>query len=726
MVISKNTVVEIDGQGVLRILWDKPVSDFGFMISLEEAKPLPIIYDRSELITKIFEGSAKVVPDPYAVKYVDSSERTDAELQRIEYAWKAIESLVTQVPDIYRADKRGELVRKVQKEVGVSRQTIYKHLGRYWQGGMTRAALLPDYHKCGARGVTRECGLVKRGAPRKYTKGVGMNVSERDRQLMEISWTTFQRQNPKAIIQESWEWLLIRYYEDSVELYEDDKNNIKIKIVDPDSVPTYDQYKYWFYKINSIKVLKLNRRGRRAFEKQFRLLLSDSNVDVSGPGDRYQIDATIIDGYIVSEHDRNKVLGRPTLYLVVDVSSRLIVGIYVGLEPPSWYGATMALLNCLEDKTEFCRKYDIELEENEWPAWGLPNKILGDRGEMESQVASILVDELRIELENTAPYRGDLKGIVESMFKTVQAKFSPYDPGYVEKDIDLRIGKDPRLSACHTLKEITYIIINSVLIANSSARRKYPGTADMILDEVPYVPKDLWNWGLENRISEPRDFDYHLAQKLLLPRTKVQPTREGLKFKEGLFYQHGGLLECDWYFDLIDRNKKENSAYMPKELKTAELESCHHPGDMSTIFVRDPYERTKWYECQLASNSQRFAGMSLVEINTLLDQEKHNAKGTEIERIEKRMGYRENIRQKTQEAERLTLEQRDISLSKKERIGNINANRKEELARVQRETAAEFGVIAVSDQLVAEQEPVRDADDMSNRSFIERRRMRRS
>jgi hypothetical protein len=98
------------------------------------------------------------------------------------------------------------------------------------------------------------------------------------------------------------------------------------------------------------------RFSKRRFENLTKLLLTGTLREVRGPGARYYIDATIADVYIVSRYNRNRIIGRPTLYLVVDQFSRLIVGIYVGLEPPCWVGAMLALWNCSIDKVGYCAR----------------------------------------------------------------------------------------------------------------------------------------------------------------------------------------------------------------------------------------------------------------------------------------------------------------------------------------------------------------------------------
>lgn len=68
---------------------------------------------------------------------------------------------------------------------------------------------------------------------------------------------------------------------------------------------------------------------------------------------------------------------------IVDVYSRIVTGIYVGLEGPSWFGAMMSLDNMVADKMEFCKQYGIDITEEQWPTYHLPEIIIADRGEFE-------------------------------------------------------------------------------------------------------------------------------------------------------------------------------------------------------------------------------------------------------------------------------------------------------------------------------------------------------
>ncbi len=73
---------------------------------------------------------------------------------------------------------------------------------------------------------------------------------------------------------------------------------------------------------------------------------------------------------------------------------------------------------------------DIPFEE--WPCMHLPTALVADRGEIESHAADCLARELGIRIENTPPYRGDLKGIIEQHFRLINLDMTDLIPGNPE------------------------------------------------------------------------------------------------------------------------------------------------------------------------------------------------------------------------------------------------------------------------------------------------------
>src|SRR5690606_29955356 len=129
----------------------------------------------------------------------------------------------------------------------------------------------------------------------------------------------------------------------------------------------FGQFRYWFDKERNIKHEISTRYSPKKYQQEYRPVLGSSGVDAIGPGSLYQIDATIADVYLVSRFNRTHIIGRPVVYIVQDCFSRIIAGLYVGLEGPSWIGASMAIANSASNKVNFCSEYGIEIKEEEWP-----------------------------------------------------------------------------------------------------------------------------------------------------------------------------------------------------------------------------------------------------------------------------------------------------------------------------------------------------------------------
>ncbi|WP_209440918.1 DDE-type integrase/transposase/recombinase [Paenibacillus maysiensis] len=242
----------------------------------------------------------------------------------------------------------------------------------------------------------------------------------------------------------------------------------RIVIADQSKLPTMTQFRYWYQKEHGVETTMVARIGCRKFEKDHRAVLGSSTFEAVGPGSRFQIDATVADVYLISRYNPDWIIGRPVLYLVIDVYSRMIVGMYVGLEGPSWMGAMMALSNAASDKTVYCAHHGIEIPKTVWPCEHLPEVLLADRGELEGYNVERLINAFNLHVENGASYRADWKGVVEKQFDIVQKKVKPFLPGYVDKDFQERGARDYRLDAKLTLEQFTQIMIKQILKYNTS------------------------------------------------------------------------------------------------------------------------------------------------------------------------------------------------------------------------------------------------------------------
>lgn len=113
------------------------------------------------------------------------------------------------------------------------------------------------------------------------------------------------------------------YIEDS---YYAEDGTRKTKLIPPSERPTFTQFKYWYEQEFDIEKALIRRKGEKTCLLENRAVLGTSTAEVIGPGSRFQIDATVADVYIVSSYNPDWIVGRPVVYVVIDVFSRMIVG----------------------------------------------------------------------------------------------------------------------------------------------------------------------------------------------------------------------------------------------------------------------------------------------------------------------------------------------------------------------------------------------------------------
>ena len=648
--------VVIYGEARYRIL---NVTDKGYVwINIGSDKSFPEQISVSEVETATHTETLKRIDDPYWHLAALLPEQGSVSQQLRDKRFAIIESLVSR-PDIYLRSGRGALVQQVVDDTGTAKKTVYAYLRQYWQRGCTPNALLPDYVNSGGRGKKRTGTGKKLGRPRSIAPGIGAivdaSVERMFRIVLDRHYLTEKNHSlPYAH----------RRFED---MYETAYPNIAKA-----DFPTVAQLRY-FYEREYVRPERIRLRANKIeYQKDIRPLQGTATTDVHGPGARYEIDATIADIYLLSA-DRQKIIGRPTLYVVVDVYSRLITGFYVGLETPSYVTAMLALVNAMTDKTRLCQSYGYNIEAEDWPSTGLPDAILADRGELLGHQIEYLEQAFGVRIENAPPYRGDAKGVVERHFRTIQADFKPFAPGVVSGTIvKKRGGKDYRLDATLTLEDFTKIILGSILHRNlRSVLVKYDRDPDMP-DALPAVPIHIWQWGIQHRSGRLRNTSEAALRLALLPRQKVTLSDYGIQCF-GAFYTSRELLASGW---LHRTGQQRPGPFM----------AAYDPAVADLIYFFPDPNKPDYWECSLTDRSREYRNKSIWELwESQQQQRKTTATAKLLERESKR--ELENVIQATIEnAEKLRPPLLDAP--KSETLAGIGENRRKEreLERQQRQS----------------------------------------
>lgn len=612
--ISANTVVEwksnnADEKGYIeRILWTDPLQDIVVTIALEDEKAMPQIRTLEEYTGNLVDQKHRVI-DWLASKSLLVSEDSISEKNKQirDKAWQAIGSIVVQEPDIYNPKLRGVLVAEIIEQEKIHKSTLYRYLRRYWQGGKAINTLLPFYDNCGGNGQERAANEAKRGRPHKLVEeSAGVNVTEEIKQLFRSGIRLFYNTKDRAPLKRAYQQTLEKFFYNG---YRYD-GTVAIPILPPqEQLPSFIQFKYWFEKELDLKETLTKRFGKKNYELKYRQILGSSTYESFGPGSRFQIDATIADVYLVSEYKREWIIGRPIIYVVIDVFSRMVTGLYVGLEGPSWLGAMMALANTTADKVKYCAQYGIEIEPDEWVSSHLPQKLTSDRGELEGVMPTNLISALSVDVETEPPYRADWKGVVEQQFRLLNLRSIRWIPGAVQARMKERGERDYRLDAKLTLSEFTKIMIHSVLYHNNGHYMNwYDRNEFLVKDDIEPIPRELWNWGIENRTGRLKKVNEDIVKLNLLNQGTATVTSSGILFK-GMSYSCEMALQEQWF----PKARVKGSWKVPV---------CYDPRTTNEIYLW--LERGRKFEtCLLLEREERYLNRRFEEVEDLLEIEKH-------------------------------------------------------------------------------------------------------
>ncbi len=583
--VERNLTDAPDKTETLRLLW-KDEEGYGIaVINVYEPKALPVMLEAVELEAALLERRAKALDeDPFTRQLLEAREAArsiESYFEIRDRAWEMIQPLIEdQTGRIFLPRWRGKMIREVADRNGTSRKAVYGYLRRHWQWGH-KDALLPFYFQSGAKGEERKPSTKKRGRPTRQSRVIGVptgtNIDEDAKIKIVDGLRKYYEKQKGHTFKEAYEEMLDEHF----------------PVVGQQ--PTIGQARYWYQKERSVLERKRGRVGKK-FELRYRDLSGISTDIAPEVGALYQIDATVGDIYLVSSLDRSRIIGRPVIYVVVDVFSRLVVGFYVGLEGPSWLGAALALEHAFLDKMPFLKRYGLMAQQNDWVGPGLPKQLLADRGELLSENANGIIAGLNIFVSNTPPYRPDWKGIVERRFRLINDEVVVWLPGAIRQLPEDRKRGNPD-DARLDIHEFRTILAHMFHYYNTQHKiENYPLRGAMLEDQVRPVPQQMWNWGIKHQSGklhyQPRD----IVRASLLPRKEASITRDGIYFDKLLYTSPRERRESWSAIARTSGTWRVPIAYDPRETGWIYV---FHDGQMEVAQLKahhEGYRHRDWYE----------------------------------------------------------------------------------------------------------------------------------
>jgi hypothetical protein len=680
-------ISDLDTGAQYLVLWVAPSNEYGYWYDLTSSSRKPVRFEFDSVLSG--ENGLRYDATDYKSPEVrNENSLTEAEKMHRNRVWSILQVAVEREPEIYERSTRFDILRMVAEEHNIDPTNLYRLLDRYWRSGKNKNAFIPAYHRSGGKGSVHKQTERKIGRRPQGGTSESKIVTESDRANFAAAVKAYYLNRNRLTLKAVYEKLLADFYsipsKDSLE---------PKKLLPPNERPSIYQFRYWYSRQRNLEVEQKKRDGETAFELTGRAVTGRSDYGLMGPGAQFQIDATVGDVYLVSQFDRSNLIGRPVLYFVIDAFSRMITGMRVGLEGPSWNGMAGAITNMATDKAAFCKEYGIEIAEGEWPCHHVPSVLRGDRGELISKNADNLANTLGIRVENAPPYRADLKGIIEQHFRTININTVALLPGSVKPDMSKRGGHDYRMDAKLDIRQLTQIIIKCVLYYNNHHYMDYfERTEAMMRGNVTAIPANLWDWGIRNCSGALRSFSEEQVRLAVMPMDKATVTEKGIRFK-GLYYSSDRAVRESWFSKA--RSKKKWAVSVSYDSR-----------DMASIYVWNEDDKT-YDRCSLLEWNGKNAGKCIEEVVYEQSKEKIVAKQLKASEIEAKVNLNAEIDAIVAEAQAQS--QGLPPKSKREKVSNIKENRRNEREAMQ---AAAFAAESVADSASAPAAPNAD-DEMS-------------
>lgn len=471
----------------------------------------------------------------------------------------------------------GPVIQECRAISGCSRPMAYKLWRLLCVHGFSRLSLMPRFDSCGAPGVPRplQSGAQKAGrrtvrqitgqpdpSPQRglieedrvkilhhYRRlaRVGLTASSLYRQIIEAAYVTQYRA----------------------------EGNLRVPVIPHQgSFPNQRQVRHVIE--SSVKSLErvLRKTTSGHFKRSLRGMTGRSYDGVAGPGMTYAIDSTVGDIHLRSSVNRAWVIGRPILYIIVDVWSTAVVGFYVCLSGPSWNSAKVALFSAVCDPELLGDLWGYESIPTLYPHPRVPHNLLCDRGEYLSEAASETYRNLNINAQFAPAYRPDLKGIVEVMHRIAKDQQFEFVPGAIDaRRRELELKKNARESAL-TMREYVQYLTGVFAHHNLHANREHRLTTEMIAAGVDPSPAGLWRFGYEAGLGGGR----HESQEFFI--TNLLPRKTAIARRDGIF------LESQQYESEVARQQEWTAA--ARNFGVIEQTAYSFPGSMSRFWWPNP------------------------------------------------------------------------------------------------------------------------------------------
>ena len=246
------------------------------------------------------------------------------------------------------------------------------------------------------------------------------------------------------------------------------------------------------------------------------------------PLQHVEIDHTVLDVLVVHP-ETGKVLGRPVITVAIDRYSRMVVGLHIGFEEPSYRTVMLCLRAAMLPKDDLLRKHGLPLDS--YPCHGVIETIVVDNGrEFHSADLDDATNQLLIDVQYCRAGTPWDKGVVERWFGRLNQQVIHRLPGTTKSNPAAKGEYDAEREACLTVADVRRIVTRWVVEVYSVE----------VHDGIGDAPIRRWREGVEESpVSLPPEAED--LDVLLLPAKPCRLHREGIRLHGRLYGEHERL-----------------------------------------------------------------------------------------------------------------------------------------------------------------------------------------
>jgi putative transposase len=222
--------------------------------------------------------------------------------------------------------------------------------------------------------------------------------------------------------------------------------NLRRKEIDRLPIPHVNSLYSYIKTLDPYEVDKA-RHGKRYAEHKWRT--NQQGPRPSRPLERVQFDHTRMDMLVVDTKTRLP-LGRPWLTTLIDVYTKMLLGMYISFTPPSYLAVMQCLIHAIRPKTYIRNLYPSI--KHSWPAYGIPELITVDNAkEFYCKDFRDACLQLGVEVEYAPRRAAWYKGSMERFYGTTNEQLWHEMPGTTFSNVLDKKDYDPSKHAVISL-----------------------------------------------------------------------------------------------------------------------------------------------------------------------------------------------------------------------------------------------------------------------------------